>query len=141
MLTFLFFPLHVVFYLVLICLFICKSPNILRHSWSCFLITLNLYVQIRELGTRRLSRQRKTWSISKSSRSSCSEARSSSRNTPSCPGASSFAPGVPRLFSGAPSLVSRIFPGASHPRSRSSDHLQFGQQVFCSSAAHPGVSA
>ena len=53
--TFPFFPLHVMFYSVLTCLFMCKSPDILRHSRSCFLTTPNLYVQIRELGTRRLS--------------------------------------------------------------------------------------
>jgi hypothetical protein len=56
-------------------LLMCKSPDILHHSRSCFLTTPNLYVQIPELGARRLSRQRKTRSISRSSRSSCSEAR------------------------------------------------------------------
>jgi hypothetical protein len=69
------FLFHVMFYPVLTCLLMCKSPDILHHSRSCFLTTPNLYVQIPELGTKRLSRQRKTWSISRSSRSSCSEAR------------------------------------------------------------------
>ena len=73
----------------------CKSPDILRPSRSCFLTTLNLYVQIRELGTRRRGQLRKTWSILRSSRSSCSEAQSCPRTYPRFRSVF-FSPAVPR---------------------------------------------
>jgi hypothetical protein len=107
----------VIFYLMTNRLFMCKSPDILRHSRSCFLTAPNLYVQIRELGTKRLSQQRKTWSISRSSRSSCSEAGVRSWIIFSCPGVPRPIPGAPPFASGVPRLAF----GASRLRSRSSD--------------------
>ena len=99
------------FYFITNRLFMCKSPDILRHSRSFFLTTPNLYVQIRELGTKRQSQLRKTWSISRNSRSSCSEARVVPGHPP-CPGVSSFVTGAPRLRSRSsdqPSSCQRIF--------------------------------